>query len=202
MKGKAIWPLIFIFTGIVVLAAGGYQLAETKVKSGESLKEARKLVGNASNESAAAHLPGQEAGEQSGKPDFGEVVGLLEIPAIKSELAIVEGTDPDDLKKGVGHYEGSYFPGEGGQIVLSGHRDTVFRRLGELKTGDILTIRMPKTHTHYEITATKIVDAEDRSIITLQKDREELILTTCYPFSYVGNAPERYIIYGKPLKSK
>ncbi|WP_409270848.1 class D sortase [Neobacillus sp. SCS-31] len=201
MKGKAILPLIFIFTGIAVLTAGGFQLVETKVKSGQSLEEARRLV-KSEPDAVAAEEPGKEAAEQSNKPEFGEVVGLLEIPAIHSELAIVEGTDPDDLKKGVGHYEGSYFPGEGGQIVLSGHRDTVFRRLGELKAGDVLTIRMPNTDTQYEITNTKIVDAEDRSIITLQKEKEELIVTTCYPFSYVGNAPERYIIYAKPVKSE
>ncbi|WP_316570893.1 class D sortase [Neobacillus sp. YIM B06451] len=201
MKGKTILPLIFIFTGIAVLAAGGFQLVETKVKSGQTLEEARKLVKSQPNTVKAEESKKEEA-EQSIKPGFGEVVGLLEIPAIRSELAIVEGTDPDDLKKGVGHYQGSYFPGEGGQIVLSGHRDTVFRRLGELKAGDILTIRMPKTDTHYEITDTKIVDAEDRTIITLQKEKEELIVTTCYPFSYVGNAPERYIIYAKPVKSE
>lgn len=197
MKGKTMLPLIFIFAGIALLVVAGFQLAETKVKSGQTLEEAKRLVKSAPKETDAPQSH-EEAAAESDKPGFGEVVGLLEIPAIKSELAIVEGTDPDDLKKGVGHYQGSYFPGEGGQIVLSGHRDTVFRRLGELKAGDVLNIRMPKKDTKYEITGTKIVDAEDRTIITLQNEREELILTTCYPFSYIGNAPERYIIYAKP----
>lgn len=190
-------PLIFIFAGVAILAVAGFQLAETKVKSGQTLEEAKRLVKSEPKETNAPQSP-EEAATESAKPGFGEVVGLLEIPAIKSELAIVEGTDPDDLKKGVGHYQGSYFPGEGGQIVLSGHRDTVFRRLGELKAGDVLNIRMPKKDAQYEITGTKIVNAEDRTIITLQNDTEELILTTCYPFSYLGNAPERYIIFAKP----
>ncbi len=192
-------PWIFIFAGIVVLAVGGFQLAETKMKSGQSLEEARRLVKSGPIE-AKAQMPGEKTAEQPAKPGFGEIVGLLELPAIDSELAIVEGTDPDDLKKGVGHYSGSYLPGEEGQIVLSGHRDTVFRRLGELKPGDILRVRLPKSEHKYKIERTKIVDAEDRSIITLQSEQEELILTTCYPFSYVGNAPERYIIYAKPVK--
>lgn len=55
-------------------------------------------------------------------------------------MAIVEGTDPNDLEKGVGHYKGSYYPNENGQIVLLGHRDTVFRKAVELKLGDILTL--------------------------------------------------------------
>ncbi len=116
-------------------------------------------------------------------------------------MAIVEGTDPNDLKKGVGHYKGSFFPGENGQIVLSGHRDTVFRHLGELKIGDDLKVEMPNGTFTYEIARTKIVDAKDTSIITLQHNEEELILTTCYPFRYVGNAPDRYIIYAKPKSS-
>lgn len=66
-------------------------------------------------------------------PETGEASGILEIPEIDAELPIVEGTDADDLAKGVGHYKDSYYPGDHGQIVLSGHRDTVFRRTGELK---------------------------------------------------------------------
>jgi len=190
--------MLLIIAGAVALAIGGYQLLEVKLKGGQSLEEARKLVSAQGN----SEKPDSEAPEEKKKPDFGEIAGLLEIPKIKSELAIVEGTDPDDLKKGVGHYEGSFYPGENGQIVLSGHRDTVFRRLGELEIGDILKMRMPAGDYEYEITGTKIVDADDRSIITLQNDEEELIVTTCYPFSYIGNAPDRYIIYAKPKSKK
>lgn len=77
----------------------------------------------------------QKADRDRFKPKFGEAAGILEIPKIHAELPIVEGTDADDLEKGVGHYKGSYYPNDNGQIVLSGHRDTVFRRTGELKEG-------------------------------------------------------------------
>ncbi|WP_048825931.1 class D sortase [Bacillus sp. B-jedd] len=189
--------MLLILAGTAALAVGGYQLIEVKLKGEQSLEEAKKLVSAQGNSGKADADEPQE----KTKPDFGEIAGLLEIPKIKSELAIVEGTDPNDLKKGVGHYEGSFFPGENGQIVLSGHRDTVFRRLGELEKGDTLKMRMPAGDYDYEITGTKIVDADDRSIITLQNEEEELIVTTCYPFRYVGNAPDRYIIYAKPKQS-
>ena len=133
------------------------------------------------------------------EPVNGEVSGLLEIPKINAELAIVEGTDPNDLEKGVGHYQCSFYADENGQIVLSGHRDTVFRRAGELELGDILTERIPYGNYHYEIVETWIVSADDTSIITLQDSEEELILTTCYPFSYIGGAPDRYIMYAKKV---
>lgn len=164
------------------------------MQTNASLETAKKLV------KANASSPEKAQTFSETPPDIGDAVGILDIPKIKAELAIIEGTDPDDLEKGVGHYKGSFFPGDHGQIVLSGHRDTVFRRLGELKIGDSLNMQMPYGNYTYEITHTKIVKADDTSIITLQNQEEELILTTCYPFRYVGNAPDRYIIYAK-LKS-
>ncbi len=197
MKRKNILPVLIIVTGIVFIGIGLTQFIGTKVQTNNSLKEAKAIVQHKSdNETGNLEKP-----EGRLLPGQGETTGLLYIPAINAELAIVEGTDPNDLEKGVGHYKDSYYPDENGQIVLSGHRDTVFRKLGELKLTDILEVQMPYGNYQYEITHTKIVDADDTSIITLQNDEEELILTTCYPFSYIGDAPDRYIIYAKRVDS-
>nr|WP_237562689.1 class D sortase [Bacillus paralicheniformis] len=179
-------PILIIAAGLVLIGYGVWKVMDTSKKTEQTL-EAAKL---------AIEQP-QKADRGRFKPKFGEAAGILEIPKINAELPIVEGTDADDLEKGVGHYKGSYYPNDNGQIVLSGHRDTVFRRTGELKRGDQLKILLPYGSFSYEIEKTKIVDKNDTSIITLQHDKEELILTTCYPFSYIGNAPKRYIIYGK-----
>jgi len=197
LKRKNILPVLIIVTGIVFIGIGLTQFIGTKVQTNNSLKEAKAIVQHKSdNETGNLEKP-----EGRLLPGQGETTGLLYIPAINAELAIVEGTDPNDLEKGVGHYKDSYYPDENGQIVLSGHRDTVFRKLGELKLTDILEVQMPYGNYQYEITHTKIVDADDTSIITLQNDEEELILTTCYPFSYIGDAPDRYIIYAKRVDS-
>lgn len=190
-------PLLIILAGLVVIGIGVWQIMETKFQGDTSLKEAKKIVAQAESPTFDEELP--KRNKKIEPPNFGDTVGLLTIPKIKSELAIVEGTDPNDLKKGVGHYKGSYFPGENGQIVLSGHRDTVFRRLGELKPGDIFEVQLANGKFKYELTHTKIVDKDDRTIITLQNTQEELIVITCYPFRFVGDAPERYIIYAKPI---
>lgn len=192
MKSK--FPLIFILAGLIFLGVGIWQLVDVKIQTKASLEKAKEIITGHSGE------PAQKRDKNSPPPEMGDTVGLLTIPKIKAELAIVEGTNPDDLEKGVGHYKGSYFPGDAGQIVLSGHRDTVFRRLGKLKLGDSLKMQMPYGNFTYEITNTKIVKSDDTTIITLQHEKEELIITTCYPFRYVGNAPKRYIIYAK-LKS-
>lgn len=176
---------LFILLGLGISGYAGYQILYSNIKAEQSLKEAKVVV----------EAQEVQVDETVFEPVVGEVVGLLSLPKIESELAIVEGTDPNELAKGVGHYNGSFYPDQGGQIVLSGHRDTVFKRVGELELGDELIMKMPYGEASYEIVNKKIVDADDTSIITLQDQEEELILTTCYPFGYVGDAPERYIIY-------
>ncbi|MFN2746391.1 class D sortase [Bacillus sp. z60-18] len=178
-------PILFIAAGLVLIGYGIWQVLDTSKKTEVTLEEAKLAIRHPQTEQA------------SFKPKFGEAVGILEIPKVNAELPIVEGTDADDLAKGVGHYQDSYYPNENGQIVLSGHRDTVFRRTGELRKGDQLKVLLSYGSFIYQIEKTKIVDKNDTSIITLQHDKEELVLTTCYPFSYIGNAPKRYIIYGK-----
>ncbi|WP_080843943.1 class D sortase [Cytobacillus gottheilii] len=179
-----------IILGLAITGYAGYEIYQTNKKSDQTTVLAKKIV----------EANDELEDENTFTPTIGEAIGLLELPKIDAELAIVEGTDPDDLEKGVGHFKESYLPRQGGQIVLSGHRDTVFKRVGELQLGDLLTVKMPYGDNSYEIVETKIVDADDLSIITLQNSKEELILTTCYPFGYIGNAPQRYIIYANPIE--
>ncbi|WP_353856286.1 class D sortase [Bacillus sp. Bos-x628] len=178
--------LIVMTSGIVLVGWGIWQMVSTHLQTEQTLDEAKKVV-------AVDDFMSKE----QFSPEVGKGYGILIIPRLKADLPIVEGTEADDLAKGVGHYKGSYYPDQHGQIVLSGHRDTVFRRTGELNIGDQLKIKVPYGEFAYEITHTKIVDQHDTSIITLQNKKEELVLTTCYPFHFVGNAPKRYIIYAK-----
>ncbi|MBP2241855.1 sortase A [Cytobacillus eiseniae] len=124
----------------------------------------------------------------------GEVIGILKIPRLQAELPIIEGTDEDELEIGVGHYSSTVFPGEPDQILLSGHRDTVFRKLGELEIGDLFTIMMPYGQFSYEISDSQIVDANDTTVIQSTAPIETLTVSTCYPFSFIGDAPYRYVL--------
>lgn len=182
---------MFIVAGLCFIGFAGWKIINTKVETNQAKEEAKKIVTEASSTTI------EHSKDNPYRPENGKEAGLLLIPKLEAELPIIEGTDPDALDKGVGHYEGSYYPNEEGQIVLSGHRDTVFRRMGELEIGDLLVIQLPYGEFTYEMIDTKIVAADDTSIITLQNEKEELVLTTCYPFSFIGNAPDRYIIYAK-----
>lgn len=191
--------ILLIIAGIGFLGFGGYQWFATNQAQNTALAEAKELLEpKESNEDQPKEIEKSKEKKEDFIPSNGETVGILHIPKLESDLPIVEGTDEDELARGVGHYKGTAYPTEGEQIVLSGHRDTVFRRMGELELGDIFVVQLPYGDFSYEIVDTKIVDADDRTIIKPQGE-EVLTVTTCYPFDFVGYAPDRYILTAKPV---
>lgn len=127
------------------------------------------------------------------RPKMGEEIGELYIPKLNATLPIYHGTNEDELEKGVGHFADSVLPGENDNSVLSGHRDTVFRKLGEVDEGDLLIVRTSAGEFKYKVNKVRIVDEDDRTVI-VPKPRATLTVSTCYPFEYIGSAPERYIL--------
>lgn len=199
------FAILLVIVGLGFLAVGGYQLIDTKLAQNKSLAEARsllennKITNNSKDDDGEAFDVMEYA--SSYDPSQGETVGILNIPRLEADLPIIEGTHEDELKQGVGHYAGTAYPLQQDQIVLSGHRDTVFQRMGELEIGDILNVELEYGEFAYEIVDTKIVDADDRTIIVPTSPDEVLTVTTCYPFSYVGSAPDRYIITALPVET-
>ena len=126
-------------------------------------------------------------------PSEGDNIGSLSIPVLKQKIPIFQGTGSKELKKGIGHFLESVLPGENDNCVLSGHRDTVFAKLGKLKIGDQLITETSVGIFTYKISNIRIVDADDRTVI-VPADHAVLTLTTCYPFLFIGSAPYRYII--------
>lgn len=135
------------------------------------------------------------------RPNTGEMMGSLSIPKIDANLPIYHGTDEDELEKGVGHFAGSVLPGERDNSVLSGHRDTVFRKLGDVGKGDLLEVTTKAGTFTYKVRKVRIVDADDRTVI-VPTPRATLTVSTCYPFDYIGDAPERYILIADLIESK
>ncbi|WP_141431131.1 class D sortase [Bacillus sp. 03113] len=180
--------IFILLTGIGFIAASGYELWNYYTGQKQALKE-------------ADTIPKEKKMTISDfKPRKGEVIGKLLIPIIDAKLPIIEGTEEDDLEKGVGHYRTTGFPGGNDQILLSGHRDTVFKRFNEIKIGDHLTVELPYGKFEYEIKETKIVSADDTTVIRSTVPNEVLTISTCYPFRYIGNAPDRFIVYAYPVE--
>ncbi|MDW0113119.1 class D sortase [Sporosarcina saromensis] len=180
--------LILIVIGLVIIGYASLQ----RMTGHQSEKAALARIKKELEEREATEIKLAELSFQ-----HGQTIGVLEIPAINKELPIVEGTDEEALKHGVGHFTNTVYPGEKDQILLSGHRDTVFTGLDNLQNGDTIIVKMAHGTFTYSITGTEIVDEDDTTIIRSTAPEEILTLSTCYPFTYIGNAPQRYIVYAE-----
>lgn len=129
----------------------------------------------------------------------GDIIGEVYFPRLNKRVAILEGTGRSQLKKGAGHYEGSADIGTDGNSVLAGHRDTVFRGLGDLQVQDLIELETADGKFIYEVTGSLIVDGDERGAIK-PSETPVLTLITCYPFSYVGSAPDRYLLSAALLR--
>ena len=133
-------------------------------------------------------------------PKEGDVIGTISIPILKEQLPIIEGTGDAELKRGVGHFIRSVLPGIQDNSVLAGHRDSVFSQLGKLSMGDLLVVRTAAGQFTYKVAKFRIVEADDRTVI-VPTPSAILTLSTCYPFRYFGNAPERFIVTASLVES-
>lgn len=179
-----------VVVGLVLLGWFGYSIYQQNAMQSVTIAEAEEAVERLkTDDTNAVH---------SFSPELHEAFGLLHVPKLERSIGIVEGTDPDALDKGVGHMSSTVFPGQGEQIILSGHRDTVFRDFAQLEIGDTFVVEMPYGEYTYEIRETEIVDADDTSVVG-KMGEEVLVVSTCYPFNYVGFAPERFVFYAYPV---
>jgi sortase A len=121
------------------------------------------------------------------------IIGRIEIPRLGVSTIIKEGDDARTLDLAVGHIRGTALPGGRGNIGLAGHRDTFFRRLQHIESGDVIRLVAPEGTFTYLVERTRIVSPKDVSVLDATAE-PTLTLVTCYPFSYVGAAPERFIV--------
>lgn len=202
---RRIVGMLLLLAGMGIVTFAVIQYVEHQANLKEAMAEANELIRqsntiDASNERRADPISYRDHVIDKSKfdPKPNDVIGMLQIPKLEAELPIIEGTDEEMLERGVGHYSGTAFPMDNEQILLSGHRDTVFRDFDKLSVGDHFIVKLPYGTFEYEIKSTDIVDKDDTSVIR-SMGTEALVVSTCYPFRFVGNAPERYIFYAYPV---
>lgn len=132
-------------------------------------------------------------------PQYGTKFGRLTIPSASIKADLYFGDGSEELKKGVGLYNGSFIPGYGGTILIAGHNHTYFHRLGQAKAGDTITIETNYGSYQYRITKTQVKNATDKTAYDLNGEKENLVLYTCYPFDCIGLTPQRYYVYADYL---
>ncbi len=123
----------------------------------------------------------------------GSAIGRIEIPRLGVSSVIRAGVDARTLRLAVGHIPGTALPGRSGNIGLAGHRDTFFRKLRDIRSFDEIRIVTTAGTFSYEVERTRIVKPEDTWVLE-DTSIPSVTLVTCYPFTYVGSAPDRFIV--------
>jgi len=127
---------------------------------------------------------------------FAPPEAVLRIPKVGLEVPVLEGTSDLILNRGVGHIPGTALPGEQGNLAITGHRDGFFRALKDVVPGDIVDVQRGQSGgqiDRYVVRNIKIVLPSDTSVLS-STTGSTLTLVTCYPFYFVGAAPQRYIV--------
>lgn len=140
-----------------------------------------------------ARFENRSPGTAPAIPTEGSVLGRLEIPRLGMKVIVNEGVSDGVLRHAVGHIPQTALPGERGNVALAGHRDTFFRPLRKIQTGDAIALRTPAGDFEYQVESTFVVAPNDVQVLEPSKERM-LTLVTCFPFYYVGSAPNRFIV--------
>jgi sortase A len=130
----------------------------------------------------------------------GGVIGEIEIPSLGLDDIFVQGDSPRILRRAVGHVSETALPGEEGNVVLTAHRDSFFRPLRHIRQGDAITLKTSGGDFLYRVESTAVVSASDVQVLQASGGRT-LTLITCFPFYYVGSAPDRFIVRARQIES-
>jgi sortase A len=125
-------------------------------------------------------------------------IGRLEISRVHISAVVAEGTSQRVLSRAVGHAVGTALPGQTGNVTLAAHRDTFFRHLGDVRSGDIIELKEPGHEYRYQVRFTAVVGPKDTWVLATT-GKETLTLLTCYPFHFVGPAPDRFVIRARRI---
>ena len=126
-------------------------------------------------------------------PAPGTALAQLSVPRLGLAVVVAEGTSEQVLRRAVGRLSTGALPGEEGNLVLAGHRDTFFRPLREIEVGDRVTVERGAATDVYVVEWTRVVSPQTIEVAA-DAGYPALTLVTCYPFNYIGRAPERFVV--------
>jgi len=129
-------------------------------------------------------------------PSATTTVGRIEIPAVGLATRVLEGSNAPTLRLAVGHIPGTALPGPSGNVGLAGHRDTFFRPLRRIKLGDEIRFTTATGTFKYRVISLRVVLPNAVEVLNATQ-QPTLTLVTCYPFDFIGTAPQRLIVHAE-----
>ena len=128
----------------------------------------------------------------------GDVIGEILVPRLGLDAMVVQGDSASNLRRAVAHISNSALPGEWGNVALAGHRDTFFRPLRDIRAGDEIRFRTASGAFEYRVQSIEIVGPRNTKVLEPSSGRD-LTLITCFPFSFVGRAPGRFVVRAREV---
>lgn len=128
----------------------------------------------------------------------GDVIGEIQVPRLHLKAIVVQGDSHTILRRAVGHIPETALPGKPGNVALAGHRDTFFRPLRNIRLGDAITLKTPTGDFQYLVESTQIVPAANVEVLSATP-LPTLTLITCFPFDYIGAAPNRFVVRAREV---
>jgi sortase A len=206
---------LLLILGSLLMAIYVAGLVHSAILSRAELKRFRDIQAEQPIDTAVRVLPGTQskldvslwsekrivAYEQSLAEYFDPPLAVLRISKVHLEVPVLDGTDELTLNRGVGHIVGTDRPGENGNIGIAGHRDGFFRALKDIGPGDTIELVTPNRVVTYVVDQVVLVRPADVSVLQ-PRLRPSLTLVTCYPFHFVGSAPQRYIVQASVVGSE
>ena len=177
---------------VLAVAALGWVVREQVSVSRDQADWAQELESQLAAVEAAPAPPAASARPARSQSEPNGVIGRIEIPRLRLSVMTREGADAATLRRAVGHVPSTALPGEEGNAAFAGHRDTFFRKLRDVRKGDEIVTTLAGRH-RYVVSELRIVDPRDVSVLE-PTPHPVLTLVTCYPFNYIGSAPERFIV--------
>jgi sortase A len=183
----AIAASMLAYCGYVLIDAWNFQKTEQRQFEGLLVEGTHSTGGKTDGVTRLA------ASGVTAPPASGGLIGRIEIPRLGVSVIVIEGTGRTTLRRAAGHIPGTALPGQPGNVGISGHRDTFFRPLRNIRQNDIITVATLAGEYRYRVVFTMVVGPND--VAVLDPGRKEILtLVTCYPFYFVGAAPDRFIV--------
>ena len=185
MRRLAFWfERLLLLTGVLLLAWYGSLLGESWLF--------QKMAGR-QLDARMADLRRSGSAVPTSPPPAPGLIGRLEVSRLGVSVVVMEGVGDRTLQHAIGHIPGTALPGQPGNVGIAGHRDTFFRPLQGIRDEDIVSISTPNGEFRYRVISTRIVSPNEVSVLE-SGTKEVLTLVTCYPFYFVGAAPDRFIV--------
>jgi sortase A len=196
-KGRCFVSYALIAGGLALLFLGARDFSESRTGQAEAQREFDSIE-SAKPSPFGSRVRTRQMHQTMPQPmpQPGDAVAKLIIPRLDTELYVVEGDDAGELRRGPGHMAGTPMPGQGGNCIIAGHRDTHFRILKDIRKGDAIVLQTGAGQYTYRVSGTQIVLPANTASLKPTRDAE-LHLITCYPFYYLGSAPERFVVQAK-----